>query len=353
MTPPLTYLAIDLGASSGRGVLGTLDGDGRMAMREIHRFRTPLVEDGGHLWWDAEALWEEVRTALARALAAAPGLRAVSVDSWAVDYVPLGTDGVALRRPYAYRDPRTRGRLDEAIERVPGGADALYARTGIQFLPFNTLPQVVADLADEPALVARTAARLFIADYLLYRMTGRAVVERTMASTSQLLDVRSGAWADDLIRAIGDDPARWPEVVVPGTVLGVVRDDALPARRAAGPCAIGPSAIATCAHDTAAAIAAVPATGDRPWAYISSGTWSLVGAELVAPVLTPAARAAGFTNEAGLDGTVRFLKNRTGMWVLEECLRAWAAAGAAVDWQTLVAEAAASGPADGVVDLDA
>jgi rhamnulokinase len=343
------YLALDLGASSGRGVLGTLDADGRMSTREVHRFGTPLVEAAGRLWWDADALWAEVRTALGRALAEAPALRAVSVDSWAVDYVPLGADGRALRPPYAYRDPRTRGRLDEAVRRIPGGADALYARTGTQFLPFNTLPQVVADLADEPALVARTTTRLFVADYLLYRMTGRPVAERTMASTSQLLDARTGAWADDVIRAVGDDPARWPEVVAPGTVLGPVRGAALPAG------AHAPLAVATCAHDTAAAVAAVPAAGDRAWAYISSGTWSLVGAELAEPVLTPAARLAGFTNEAGLDGTVRFLKNRTGMWVLEECVRAWSAhaADGRPDWASLFGEAAASAPAGFVIDLDA
>ncbi len=345
MTAP-AYLALDLGASSGRGVLGTLGPDGRMALREVHRFRTPLVEADGHLWWDADALWAEARTAIARALEAAPALRAVSVDSWAVDYVPLDAAGAALRRPYAYRDPRSAGRLDAVLRRVPGGADALYARTGTQFLPFNTLPQVAADLADEPALAARTARRLFIADYLLYRMSGRAVAERTMASTSQLLDARTGGWADDLIRLVGDDPARWPAVVPAGTVLGPVRGDALPA----GAGRPGPVAVATCAHDTAAAVAAVPAAGDRPWAYISSGTWSLVGAELDAPVLTPAARTAGFTNEAGLDGTVRFLKNRNGMWVLEECVRAW---GGGVRWDALFADAAAEPAAGFTLDLDA
>ena len=344
------YLAIDLGASSGRAVVGTLDG-GAMRMREVHRFRTPLVEEGGHLYWDHEALMLEVRACLTNALALAPALRSVSVDSWAVDYVPLGADGEPLRRPYAYRDPRTRGRLDEAARRA-GGADALYGRTGIQFLEFNTLPQVVADLADEPALAARVATRLLIADYVLYRLSGRMVAERTMASTTQLLDVRTGGWADDLIRAVGDDPARWPAIVPPGTVLGPVRPSVLPADASAAPHA--PLAVATCAHDTAAAVAAVPARDDAPWAYISSGTWSLVGAELRAPIVTPAARQAGFTNEAGLDGTVRFLKNRVGMWVLEECVREWAESGERPSWEALAAEAAAAPPAGGAaVDCNA
>ena len=344
-----SYLAIDLGASSGRAVVGTLDG-ARMRMTEVHRFRTPLVEDDGHLYWDAEALWAEARTGLARALEAAPTLRSVSVDSWAVDYVPLGADGVALRRPYAYRDTRTTGRMARVLDRVR--PDALYAMTGVQFLPFNTLPQVVADLEDEPATVARTATRLLIADWLLYRLSGAMVAERTMASTTQLYDVRAGTWAGPLLHAVGDAPSRWPQLVDPGTPLGRVRPDALPpARRDAGGAA--PQVIATCSHDTAAAVAAVPADGDEAWAYISSGTWSLVGAELTAPVLTPAARAAGFTNEVGLDDTIRFLKNRTGTWVLEECAREWADAGTPVGWDELQAEALAAGSMGFVVDCNA
>src|SRR3989440_2477095 len=322
---PPSYLAIDLGASSGRAVLGTLERlpqGCRVATREVHRFRVPLIEQAGHLYWDVHALWDEVRTALAAALECAPALESVSVDSWAVDYVPLGADGAPLRLPYSYRDARTRGRLAEVLRRID--ADVLYAVTGIQFLEFNTLPQVVSDLIDEPEVVAQTQTRLLIADYFLYRLTGRPVAERTMASTTQLFDVRAGAWSQEVIRAAGDDPARWPAIVNPGTVVGPVLSEVLPAAvRGTGR---RPLVVASCSHDTAAAIAAVPASGDEPWAYISSGTWSLVGAELRAPVLTAAARRAGFTNEVGLDGTIRFLKNRTGMWVLEQCLREWRAA---------------------------
>jgi rhamnulokinase len=168
-----------------------------------------------------------------------------------------------------------------------------------------------------------------------------------MASTTQLMDARSGEWAADLIRAIGDDPARWPRIVAPGTVLGPVRAELLPngfGRR--------PLVLAACAHDTGSAVAAVPATGDAPWAYISSGTWSLVGVELDTPILSDAARRAGFTNEAGLDGTIRFLKNRTGMWVLEECIREWAASGERPTYDALMALAADAPDGGGVLDLD-
>jgi rhamnulokinase len=343
-----SYLAIDLGASSGRAVVGTLDG-ACMRTQEVHRFRTPLVEDGGHLYWDIDVLWGEIQQGVARALRYAPSLRSVSVDSWAVDYVPLDSAASPVRHPYAYRDPRTRGRLATAI-RAAGGADALYARTGIQFLELNTLPQLIADLEDESAVVARTTTRLLIADYFLFRLGGEMVAERTMASTTQLMDARTGAWSPELLRAVGDDPSRWPRIVPPGTVLGPLVREALPGLPASSHL---PLVLATCSHDTAAAIAAAPASDTGTWAYISSGTWSLVGAELDAPILTSAAREAGFTNEAGLDGTIRFLKNRTGMWVLEECCREWAAEGQRPSYDALIASAATAAPSGRTIELNA
>ena len=351
MSPPPSYLAIDLGASSGRAVVGVRDG-GRVRLSEVHRFPTPLAErpgaDGaGRLVWDLDALWREVRAGLHLGLRAAPGLRSVSVDTWGVDYVPLDGAGAPLRDPYAYRDERTRGFMADVLARVP--AAELYGRTGIQFLEFNTVFQVAADLALEPEAVRQTATRLLIADYLLYKLSGEAVAERTLASTTGLFNARAGDWDADLIRRLGDDVSRWPRVVEPGAVLGPVLPEALPAGWRGEP----PVVVATCSHDTAAAVAAVPATGDRPWAYVSSGTWSLVGVERDAPVLTDAARRANFTNEAGLDGTVRFLKNRTGFWVLEECIREWAEIdGARPDYDTLVAEARAAPPVGRYVALN-
>jgi rhamnulokinase len=341
-----SYLAFDLGASSGRAVVGTLDGT-VMRMEEIHRFRTPVLEENGHLYWDVNALWDDIRAALAKAFDAVGALRSISVDSWAVDYVPLDADGTALRNPYCYRDQRTAGRLDTAIQ-LAGGADALYDRTGIQFLPFNTLPQVIADIEDEPDVVRATATRLLIAEYFLYRLSGRMVAERTMASTTQLVDARTGQWSSRLIAAIGDDEKRWPPIVPCGTALGPLSLSLVPEH-----VADVPIVLATCAHDTAAAVAAVPATPGRAWAFISSGTWSLVGAELSAPVLTRDAREAGFTNEAGLDGTVRFLGNRAGMWVLEECRREWAAQHTSPSHDALMRAAETAPSMGGVVDLNA
>jgi rhamnulokinase len=310
------YLAVDLGASSGRVVLGALEGD-VMHLEELHRFVTPLVEEGGHLYWDVDRMWDEIRLGVARGLNNGRGIRSISVDSWAVDYVPLDTAGEPLRRPYSYRDPRTTGRMERAIE-LAGGREALYDRTGIQFLALNTLPQVIADIEDEPELARRSASRLLIAEYFLYKLSGQQVAEATNASTTQLVDVRTGAWSRELIRAIVDDAWRWPRIVPPGTILGPMRPELLPEGTSNVP-----MVLASCAHDTASAVAAVPASGEHTWAFISSGTWSLVGMELSAPVLSEAAREAGFTNEAGLDGTIRFLKNRAGMWVLEELRREW------------------------------
>ena len=340
------YLAVDLGASSGRVVLGTLEGD-VMRLEELHRFPTPLIERNRHLYWDVETMWSEIRSAVAKAFDTGVAIRSISVDSWAVDYVPLDLHGAALRRPYSYRDPRTAGRMATAIE-LAGGAEALYDRTGIQFLELNTLPQVVADIRDEPGIVWDTATRLLIAEYFLYKLSGVKVAEATMASTTQLVDARSGEWALDLIEAIGDDVRRWPRIVSPGTVLGPLLPELVPADIDRTP-----MILACCAHDTASAVAAVPATGERPWAFISSGTWSLVGMELDAPVLTAAAREHGFTNEAGLDGTVRFLKNRAGMWVLEECRREWEEQGSRYTHEAIFRAAAESPSAGAVIDLNA
>ena len=317
-----SYLGFDLGASSGRAVVGTLV-DGRLSMREVHRFQTPVTDANGHLYWDLEALCNEVAVGIARAREEAPDLCSVSVDSWALDYVPLDAGDSPLRDPYCYRDPRTRGLLPEMFDRVP--AADLYARTGIQMMEINTSVQMVAEVEEEPAAVQRTRRRLFVADYLNYRMSGRAVAERSMASTTQLMNIRTGEWDVDLMQRLGIPDDQWPEIVAPGTRLGYLQLTSDGAAHFAGPSETGVTTdsdiavIAGCSHDTAAAVAAVPADETGPdWAYICSGTWSLLGTECTEPVVTEEARAANFTNEAGLDGSIRFLKNLTGFWVQQE-----------------------------------
>ena len=347
---PYAYLAFDLGASSGRAMLGRFDGR-RMAMEALHRFPTPLVEDGERLYWDLEAMWPELLEGLRRACEAAPHLRSLSVDSWGVDYVPLDAEGRPLRKAYCYRDPRTQGMIEKAEERVP--AADLYAATGIQFIAINTLYQVLADQEREPNLFTRTANRLMIADYFNYRFSGRAVAEVSLASTTQLYDPQHETWATDVMQRFDIPPESWPEIAPSATRLGPVQSKI---RNSFGNLAISQSKIETvagCSHDTACAVAAVPAgAGGRPWAYLSSGTWSLLGAELPEPLLTDAARRAGFTNEVGVGGSIRFLKNLTGLWVLQECEREWKAAGETVDYDTLLDEAEAAQFGDGFVDLN-
>lgn len=332
-----SYLAFDLGASSSRGVLGTLEGD-VLRLDEVHRFPTPIIDTGDHLFWDLDSIWDELQAGLRKAREVAPDLRALSVDSWGVDYVPLDADGTPLRLPFCYRDPRTSGLMEKAVTIL--SAEKIYSTTGIQFLPLNTLYQLLADQQHDAAALARVHRHLTIADFFNYRFCGRAVIETSLASTTQLMDVHARTWSEPLMTAFGLDPAQWPEVVPSATRLG----PALDAQQVA--------VIATCSHDTACAVAATPAARGRDdWAYISCGTWSLLGVELAEPLLTTAARQAGFTNEAGLDGTIRFLKNLTGLWPLQECARAWEETGP-IRWEELVAEARAARPPAAPVDLD-
>lgn len=338
-----SYLAFDLGASSGRVLVGTLKGE-RMQVEEVHRFETPMIEDGERLYWDLDALERALDEGLRRALEQTPDLRSLSVDSWAVDYVLLDEDGQPLRNPYCYRDPRTQGVMGEALEQV--AAEDIYATTGIQFMPINTLYQVLADQQMEPDLVGQTAQRLLIADYFHYRFCGRPVAELSMASTTQLMNVRSHEWAIELMERFDIDPTTCPDIVPTATKLDPLQHSTIDNRHS--PIEV----IAGCSHDTACAVAAVPADEERgPWAYISCGTWSLLGVERDQPVLTDAAREASFTNEIGLDGTVRFLKNLTGLWVLQECERVWEADGQQFDYDTLQREAAGADSL-GTVDLD-
>ncbi len=345
-TTSSSYLAFDLGASSGRAVLGTLEA-GRMRMEEVHRFDTPIVETDGRLQWDLEVLWQELQKGLRAALERNPKLKSLSVDSWAVDYVPLGEEGEPLRNPYCYRDARTEGVMEQVFEQVP--AADIFQITGVQFLSFNTLYQLIADQKQEPARVRRTRLHLTIADYFNYRFGRRPVIERSMASTTQLMGARSGAWATELMKPLGIDPNMWPEIVPSGTKLG-------PVSTVDGKSTI--EVVAGCSHDTACAVAAVPAEepppGEGParWAYVSCGTWSLLGVERMNPILTDEARKAGFTNETGSGKTIRFLRNLTGLWPLQECVREWREAGDAVDYDTLIAQAAAAPRSPTRIDLE-
>ena len=308
--------AVDLGASSGR-VMVARAGPGELTLREVHRFGNVPVRAGGTLHWDILRLYADVLEGLRAGQAetsGAGGLASVGIDSWGVDYGLLDRTGALLGNPVHYRDARTDGAADLLGARI--AADGRYAATGIQELPFNTIYQLTA-AAGTPQLDAADTL-LLIPDLLGYWLTGQTGAEFTNASTTQLLDVRTGDWAWPLIAAAGIPRHIFPPVRSPGSVIGPVRDDISGLA--------GLPVVAVGSHDTASAVVAVPAQ-NRDFAYISSGTWSLVGMELDEPVLSDASRLANFTNEAGVDGRIRYLHNVTGLWLLQESLRVWATGG--------------------------
>ncbi|MCA2213237.1 rhamnulokinase [Jidongwangia harbinensis] len=323
------FAAVDLGASSGRVMVGRAGPD-TLELSAVHRFPNEPVAVGGTLYWDVLALYRGVLAGLR----AAGAVTSIGIDSWAVDYGLLDGTGALLGNPVHYRDARTDGIPQGVAGIVPD--DRLYARTGLQKLPFNTLYQLVA-AAGTPQLAA--AERLLLMpDLIAYWLTGVAGAERTNASTTQLLDLRTGDWARSLMAELGIRPSLFPELCAPGDRIGPVRPGVLP--HPADVLAVG-------SHDTASAVVGVPAGGPH-FAYISCGTWSLVGVELDAPVLTEASRLANFTNEGGVDGTVRYLRNVMGLWPLQECMRAWGDP----DITGLLRSAAAEPGRTAVADLD-
>ncbi len=337
------YLAVDLGAESGRVMLGTL-ADGKLALEEIHRFPNRTAKKDGALRWDLAHLDTEIFRGLEKAGQRGEPIAGVSTDSWAVDYVAVDRNNAALGDPICYRDERTADSPARFFKKVPFAE--VYAETGIQLLPFNTLYQFEAELGGKANALAGADRFLLIADYFNARFSGVGVIEQSMASTTQLYDPRTHAWSPHLIKTLGLAESLFPRIVPSGTVLGPVTG-ALKKNKALAETKV----IASCSHDTGAAIAAVPAGKSPNWAYLSSGTWSLLGAELAAPVMTEAARTAGFTNEVGIGGTIRFLKNIAGLWMVQECRRAWEAEGNAYDYDEITLLAVASGPAPSFLSL--
>ncbi len=335
------FAAADLGATSGRVILGRLD-QGRMTLTEVSRFDTPSFSAGGHLHWDADRINAELVAGFNAAIELSGGtLSSVGIDTWGVDYGRFDASGALLEQPYNYRDSRTDGVPDQVFERIP--AKALYGRCGLQVMPFNTIFQLVSQASDPRW--GDVDAVLLLPDLFAHHLTGRRVAEVTIASTTGLLDVTTRSWSSatcaDLAAAYGLPlPRVLPDLVEPGTVIG-------PARALSQPVQV----VAVGAHDTASAVVSVPAVDDR-FAFISSGTWSLVGLELSAPVLSAESRAANFTNELGVDGTVRYLKNVMGLWVLIETMRGWAAAGTAQELLPLLAAAAQEPALACVVDMN-
>ena len=309
------FFAVDLGATSGRTILGTL-ADGRLEQEELTRFPNNLIETGGHFYWDIYALYFEMIRGLKEVARRGITLTSIGIDTWGVDFVFIGQDGAILRNPMAYRDPHTFGRMEEYLEKVVSRRE-VYDITGIQFMNFNSLFQLYAMQQDGNSAIKMAEKVLFVPDALSWMLTDEAVCEYTIASTSQMLDPRTGDLSEKLIESVGLTRSHFGRMVQPGTKIGVLTEEV---QKMTGLGAV--PVIAVAGHDTGAAVAAVPAKNEQ-FAYLSSGTWSLMGIETKDAIINDRSYELNFTNEGGIEGTTRFLKNICGMWLYERCRKEW------------------------------
>jgi len=320
------YIACDLGADSGRVILGTLK-DGKVILEEIHRFSNGVSKVHGSFRWNILRIFEHLKAGLRKVAAKNLTLESLSVDSWGVDYVLFNKRQPMLALPYQYRDARTDAPY--AAIRQSVGETKIFEETGIQFMSINTLYQLLADVEQNPDVLSIADGFLNIADYLHYLFSGVARSEESLASTTQVYNPKSRAWSTELIAACNLPGRIFPEIVPSGTQIGtllpaVAEETGLPEI----------PVVATCSHDTGAAVAAVPAEGEG-WAYLSSGTWSLIGVELPCPLINARVQECNFTNEAGYGGTTRFLKNIIGLWLLQESRREWIRQGMTLSFDDL------------------
>ncbi len=337
------FLAFDLGATSGRTILGTIR-DGKLEMEELTRFPNVIIRVLGRYHWDIYALYEALKAGLAVAAKRNIKIDAVGVDTWGVDFVFVGKDGSLMGLPRAYRDPYTDDAMEKYFQVVP--KKEVYEKTGIQFMQFNSLFQLFAQANEKSAALEAAECLLFIPDALTYLLSGQKVCEYTILSTSQFLDPRTKMVDEKLLKAAGVNPGIIPPVTMPGTVVGrLLKEVAEETGMEQVP------VVAVAGHDTGAAVAAVPAT-DEKFAYLSSGTWSLMGIEVKEPIINEKSFGMNFTNEGGVDGTTRFLKNITGMWLLEQCRKEWEKEGKSYTYPQIVEMAHQATPFVSMVNPD-
>ncbi len=343
------YLAVDLGASGGRVLAGLFDGD-RLRIEEVRRFDNGAVNLGGSLYWDTPALWNNITSGLRQAGSIyGSRIKSIGVDTWGVDFALLGRHDTLLGNPYSYRDARTQGMMEAAMKQV--GREAIFAQTGLQFMPFNTLYQLLAMRLKDSPLLDVAKSFLMIPDLFHWLLTGAKVNEVTNATTTQFYNPTEKNWAGNLLSQLDLPRGILGQLVEPGTNIGSLRQDV---SRDLG--MSGVSVVVPGTHDTASAVVAVPAASAphaRPdWCYISSGTWSLMGVESPQPVINEKCRAWNFTNEGGVGGTTRLLKNITGLWLVQECRRVWNQAGKEYRWDALNRLAAEAPPLRSLIDPD-
>jgi rhamnulokinase len=341
------FLAIDLGAESGRVIAGLWNGR-KLTLEQIHRFPNQPVQLAGSLRWDVLRIWSEIQDGLAMAARKhGDAIVSVGADTWGVDYVLLDKAGEMLGQPFHYRDSRTDGTMEKAFRRVP--RSEIFAQTGLQFMQLNTLFQLLATRQNTPQVLDRADCLLFMPDFIHWALCGSRSSEFTIASTSQCLNPLTRDWARPLLKKFGLPAGMLQKVIAPGTELGRLRSTVQDRTELQGIKVIAPPS-----HDTAAAVAGVPTncTGRPTWAYLSSGTWSLMGVEIQKASLTPRTQELNLTNEGGLDGTYRLLKNIMGLWLVQQCKRAFDRRGTNFEYSELAKLAAAAAPLRSLVDPD-
>ena len=338
-----SFLAFDIGATSGRSIIGTLD-NGRLEMKELTRFPNQMLQIGKHLHWNIYSLFEHLKEALMALKSEGVEISSIGIDTWGVDFVLIAKDGTILGAPYAYRDPHTDGAPEKFFKLVP--REMVYNLTGIQVMNFNSLYQLFSLKQAGNSLLEATSEILFMPDALSYLLTGNKVVEYTIASTSQLLNPRNKKFESILLEAAGVSSSILGKIVMPGHITGRLTKD-LAVETELGQIPV----IAVAGHDTASAVAAVPAENER-FAYLSSGTWSLMGIEVKDPIINEETYALNFTNEGGIEGTTRLLKNITGMWLLEQCLKEWKKEGITYAYEKLVHLAESAPAFESLIDPD-
>jgi rhamnulokinase len=336
------YIAVDLGASSGRVILGSVDND-KIILDEIYRFENGPIEQDGALRWDFAKLFGEISTGIAKAIKQTGGkIESIGVDSWGVDFGLIGSDGNLLENPYHYRDKRTDGMMDKAFGIA--GKRGVYDSTGIQFLQFNSIYQLLALKLQKPEILKKTHKIIFMADLVSYYLCGEVFGEYTLASTSQLMNMKTGKWADELFDKLSLPMDVMPKIVQLGTIVGRLKKD-IAEKFGCGQIPV----VAAGSHDTAAAVASVPAN-EKNWAYLSSGTWSLMGVEIPNAVINDSTFKYEFTNEGGICGTIRLLKNIMGLWLVQECRRVWKEQGSKLSFAELTAMAEKAKPFAAVIN---
>ena len=330
------YIAVDLGAESGRIIVGTLD-QGYLGLEEIYRFQNGPVNYAQSLRWDIDRIWREILHGIKLACSRFSDIDSIGVNTWGVDYVLLDSQGQPLGLPYHYRDARTEHIEEEVFAIVP--SDELYYLTGIQTMPLNTLFQLVAFRKEYPEMFQKIHRILYMPDFINYKFTGHMANEYTIASTSQLLDMRKGDYSDRLLEALSIPRQIFPPLSAPGTLLGTLRSEC------ARECKCGAiPVVAVASHDTASAVASIPAERSLNWAYLSSGTWSLMGIESSHVIINNKTMELQLTNEGGYNNTIRLLKNLAGLWLVQECRRDWNAQGCSYDYAELSQMAAVAEP---------